>query len=253
MTLFCAVGYNEGVENPFLGLRAALFDLDGTLIETHIDFPRMKRETLALAARFGVETAPLVPLDILGIVETVREQLVAAGEPTASRRFRAEAFALLEAIETDHCANPVEIPGAAELLARLRAEGVRVGIVTRNCRAVSERLLAAGNLLCDVLLTRDDVPRTKPDPAHLLAALDALFEGEKGRRGGSMTSPLLPFSSSATLMVGDHWMDAQAGREAGMRTVGVLRGRAPDFFAPAMPDLLVRELAELLPMLPAAG
>lgn len=234
------------MENLFTDLQAALFDLDGTLIETHIDFPLMKREMLALAARYGVDAEPLAALDILGIVEAAQEGLKAVGRTEEGRRLRREAFALLEAIEVSHCANPVEIPGAAELLARLRAQGVRVGIVTRNCRAVSERLLAAGNLVCDALVTRDDVPRTKPDPGHLLAALQELGVGRRGAGAGDPTSD--PRRPAPWLMVGDHWMDIQAGKAAGMRTVGLRRGRAAAFFAPAPPDLLVNELVELLPL-----
>jgi len=228
------------VENLFPGLRAALFDLDGTLIETHIDFPLMKRETLALVARYGVEAEGLAALDILSVVERARERLEEAGRAEEGRRLRREAFALLEEIEVGHCANPVEIPGAAELLARLRAQDVRVGIVTRNCRIVSEKLLAAGNLICDVLLTRDDVPRTKPDPEHLFAALTALGVQVQCEHRNTRTS------EHPVIMVGDHWMDVQAGRAAGLKTVGILRGRMAEFFAAAPPDVLVNELAELL-------
>ena len=55
---------------------AVLFDLDGTLVETNIDFPLMKREVLALAARHGLDTGGLVELDILGVVERAAELLL---------------------------------------------------------------------------------------------------------------------------------------------------------------------------------
>jgi phosphoglycolate phosphatase len=239
------------VDNPFTNIHTVLFDLDGTLIRTHIDFPLMKRETLALAARYGLYDAAWEGLDVLSIVEDARRQLP---DPAAGSRFRAEAFALLEEIETAHCAAPEEIPGAAKLLRTLRARGVRVGIVTRNCRRVSEQLLLAGGLEAHALLTRDDVPRTKPDPDHLWRALTALGEdaecGMRDAEGGCPT----PYTLHPTpcLMVGDHHMDIQAGRAAGMRTVGLLWGRGPEAFAPAPPDLLVDRLEQLLPLLDAA-
>lgn len=229
------------VMNAFAGLRAALFDLDGTLIETHIHFPGMKQAVLALARRYGLEEADLAPFDILGAVEAARERLEVSGDAQAGHRFRAEAFALLEEIELRECAHPVEIRGAAELLRCLRGRGVRIGVVTRNCRVVSERLMNVGGLTYDVLVTRDDVPRTKPDPAHLFAALQAMGVPLPKQGEGGNPSPVL--------MVGDHWMDVRAGRSAGLRTVGILRGRAADFFAPAIPDLLVNELADLLPLI----
>jgi phosphoglycolate phosphatase len=196
----------------------------------------MKRETLALVSGCGVETDSLAALDILSIVEAARERLEASGQTQAGDRLRADAFALLQRIETKQCASPTEVPGASELLFRLRARGIPVGIVTRNCRVVSERLLQIGNLPCDALVTRDDVPRTKPDPLHLLTTLQLLEKGSAEKR-------LLP---SSAVMVGDHWMDIQAGRAAGMRTIGILRGRDADFFAPAPPDRLIYELSELL-------
>jgi phosphoglycolate phosphatase len=234
------------VKTLFNGLRAALFDLDGTLIETHIDFAQMKREMLSLVSRYGVDTEPIRGLDVLRLVEAARAHLEAAGRHGEGYRLRLEAFARLEEIEREQCASPVELPGAAQLLAILHTRGVRIGIVTRNCRSVSLRLLRAGNLICDTLVTRDDVPRTKPDPAHLRAALAAMGDETLHwlHSGGSAEASSAP---PPIVMVGDHWMDIQAGHAAGVWTVGLLRGRSPDFFAPAPPHLLVNEIADLLP------
>ena len=47
-------------------------------------------------------------------------------------------------------------------------------------------------------------------------------------------------------MVGDHVMDVAGGKAAGMRTLGLLTPeRAPDFFAAAAPDGVIRALPEL--------
>ncbi len=250
-----ALGYNSFVTNIFCGLRAALFDLDGTLIETHIDFARMRSETLALAARYGVRDEGLAKLDILTIVETARERLETAGRTEEGKRFREEAFSLLEEIEIGDCANPIPIPGASQLLKDLRARGVSIGIVTRNCRTVAQRLLASADLICDALLTRNDVPRTKPDPSHLYAALSVMGLAEEralGVEDSALTSPGTGGLTPA-VMIGDHWMDIQAGRAAKLKTVGILRGRTEEFFAPAPPDILVQELADLLPLLDLSG
>lgn len=237
-----SLGYNVYVENPFIALRAVLFDLDGTLIETHIDFGLMKREILGLAGSAGADMAGMELLDILGIVERGTENIARRYGMSRGNQFRAQAFALLEDIEVSHCANPVEIPGAAEILTWLDSAGVAVGIVTRNCRTVSERLVSNAGLIHRVLLTRDDVPRTKPHPSHLLCALSAMgFDPTPDARNPT------PY-----VMVGDHWMDVKAGRAARMRTVGILHGRDSGFFDLDQPDLLVDELADLLPLAKAA-
>jgi len=228
------------------GLRAALFDLDGTLVETRIDFPLMKREVLALAARFGLPSAPLEPLDILGVVEESRRLLRQRGRPEEAEALRREAFRRLEEIEVVQCAAPEPVAGAAELSAALHRRGVAIAIVTRNCRRVSLDLVAAAGLAHDVLVTRDDVPLTKPHPLHLQTALSRLGLDIPAARGPG-TVPGSPPSVSA-VMVGDHWMDVQAGRNAGIGTVGILRGRDASFFAPALPDLMVDRLADLLPL-----
>lgn len=210
----------------FPPFRAALFDLDGTLVETHIDFPAMTRAMLALARAADVPEAVTDGKDILSLVEA------AAGD--VSRRggngqaLRAAAFARLEAMEVEGCANPVLLPGTRDLLADLAGRGVKVGVVTRNCRRVSVGLLSRFALPHDVLLTRDDVAKTKPNPEHLWEALAAL--GEKPQ---------------AAVMVGDHWMDVEAGQRAGcLGTLGVLGRNGPDWFAPCPPSYLALDLAE---------
>src|ERR1051326_7400040 len=132
----------------------------------------MRREVARLAREFGLEVPP--PRDILGGVASFRDRLCELGREEDAYRFRAAAFAMLQEIEVRHCGAPVEVPGAARLLDALEERGIAVGIVTRNCRPVSERLLDRFGLRCRCLLTRDDVERTKPDPSHLLAALQSL-------------------------------------------------------------------------------
>jgi phosphoglycolate phosphatase-like HAD superfamily hydrolase len=47
-------------------------------------------------------------------------------------------------------------------------------------------------------------------------------------------------------MVGDHVMDVQGGKAAGMHTLGLLTPeRPPDFFERAAPDGVIRALPEL--------
>ena len=225
--------------NPFLGVSAGLFDLDGTLVETPIDFPFMKREMLRMAESRGVDSSGIEHRDILGIVEEARIRLVNAGRTEEAARFRSDAFARLEEIEIEQCRNPNEIPGAAELLHRLHERGVRIGIVTRNCRRVSLELLCFAGLPYDALVTRDDVPLTKPHPIHLQTALNLLAHPSSH-----------PSIHPPSAMIGDHWMDVQAGRAVGAATVGILHGRDHSFFDPAPPDLIVERTGDLLALLP---
>ncbi len=213
---------------PSTGIRAILFDLDGTLVESPIGFDEMKRRVLALARQFGVDATPWSPWPTLEIVARVREAL-GCESGDAAARFAVSANQAIIAVEMDAAQDAAPIPGVPEMLRSLDAQGYAVGIVTRNCRAAVERALARQPLACRALLTRDDVAHVKPDPRHLTDALEAM--GMAGQKA---------------LMCGDHPMDIAAGRGIGAVTVGVLRpGVAAAAMAEAQPDLLLGQVTDL--------
>ncbi len=208
-------------------VKAVLFDLDGTLVDSGIDFGRMRREMLHLAAEVGCDLAPLERADILEIRDSACAR---AADPEAMLQ-RAEARLVFIEREALERARPVE--GGGELLAGLRSRGIRIGIVTRNCREIAEGSLRRFDLPYDALVARADAPRVKPHPDHLHAALH-----------------LLAVPPAAALMVGDGRMDVEAGRAAGVRTVGFLTPeRSADYFEGLDPHRVVRHLGELLPWL----
>lgn len=212
----------------FAPLRAALFDLDGTLVRTFIDFPGMRRAMHDLAERHGAGEAVAEETDTLGILE---KAAAVQADPAA---FRREANRILEELEEAGCAHPEPIEGADTLLRRLRSEqDVAVGVVTRNTRRIAERLLARLELPFDVLVAREDTPEFKPHPAPLLVACAHLG-----------------VPPSETSMTGDLWADIAAGRAAGMAaTVGIHWPHdAPDRFERCPPDFEVTSLAEALPL-----
>ena len=213
------------------GVEAVLFDLDGTLVETNIDFPRMKREMLALANKYGVDSAAARSLDILGVVTLIEESLRQRGDAELAGKAKEEAMRTLEEIELAHSETAREIASARELIEALGSHGVKVGIVTRNCRRASELSLRVAGLDTGLLLlAREDTPKTKPHPDHLLTALDRL--GARPDR---------------SVMIGDHLMDIAAGKAAGMRTIGFLAPDRPrDFFDAANPDAVALTLREVI-------
>jgi len=215
------------MDDLFTGVRAVLFDLDGTLVETNIDFALMRTDLIALARKHGIPEHEVAGLDLLAIVDYTTDRLA---DGSSAEYVRAEAFRKLEEIELRQIDDAQEVPAAGELVRYLRGAGIGVGIVTRNCRRAVNIVLEKTGILPDVLLTRDDVRNAKPHPDHVLEALR-----------------ILEVEPSEAVMVGDHWMDVRGGKAAGTRTVGLLRPDRPaDFFAEHQPDLVVRGLAELL-------
>ena len=203
---------------------AVLFDLDGTLVDSGIDFGRMRREMLELAAEFGCEPCSLDGADILEI----RDRACARAADPAEALRRAEARLVL--IEREALERSTPVAGARELLMALRERTVRLGIVTRNCREIAVDSLCRYELPYDVLIAREDTPRVKPHPEHLLRALAALN-----------------VPPAAAVMVGDGRMDLEAGRAGGLRTVGYLTPeRASDYFDDLEPHAVIRRLSDLI-------
>lgn len=222
--------YNQYMHAIFHDAQAALFDLDGTLVETGIDFAKLRQATLQLIAEYGVDTSPLQTLDVLGAIEHAVQQLKANGLEEQSTQLRTRGFARLQAMEMAYCAAPRPVQGVYELLSALQQRNVRIGIITRNDRIVSLRTLEQLQIPYELLVSRNDVQRVKPHPEHVLVALQ------------QWNVP-----PARCVVVGDYWMDVQAGKAAGCRTVGIWRPDTPiNPFRNHPPDLLVHALYELM-------
>ncbi len=213
-------------------LRAVVFDFDGTLAETKIDFALMRRRTVEHITAWGLwETGLDEGRYVLEMIDHSARQL--AADPPRQGRYRVEAAQILEDVEMLTCARAQPFPGTAEALQCLADHHLAVGIITRNCRRAVRAVLDRHHLHHDALLTREDVARVKPDAAHLLAALDLL----------AVTPP-------ETLMVGDHPTDIQCGRAAGALTCGVLTDRTTrEQHEQAGADLVVDSVAALAAVL----
>lgn len=184
-------------------IRAVIFDFDGTLADTRIDFGEMRRRVYALVQAWGVWDEALANNRyVLEVIAAARARL--DGDAEAAARFAAEAAQILQDVEMETVADACPYAGVPEALARLRDHGYRLGIITRNCRACVEHFLARHPLCHEVLLTRDDIAHVKPDPRHLLAALQHLGVG-----------------ATQAVMVGDHRSDIECALASGSIAVGV--------------------------------
>lgn len=195
-------------------LKAIVFDFDGTLAETNIDFAEMRRRIYALIEQWNLwEDHMGDGRYVLEVIEAAKDKL--ASDPDRQAEFDRQAAQVLVDVEMETVATAAPYPGVIEALDRLISSGYRLGIVTRNCRECLQHFLARHPLPCDVCLTRDDVALVKPDPAHLLAALEHLA-----------------VAPAEAIMVGDHKSDIECGRAAGCCTVGVfLTGTTAEQFA----------------------
>lgn len=210
---------------------AVLFDFDGTLVNIKIDFVRMRQDVLSLGVEYGV--SPKSDIYVLEAIDEIFNTLLAKDEILASK-FKKKAEQILIDIELDAVPTSICYPNADKTLEILKNKGIKVGIVTRNCRLAVLKTSEKAGFIYDVLLTRDDVQKVKPDPQHLWDALN-----------------LLEADRESSIMVGDHPMDILAGKKAGMKTAAVLTTKTEDDFKSVEPDIVLNNVSEILKILDA--
>ena len=164
-----------------MALKLVIFDLDGTLLETPLDFD-------AIRAEIGLPEG--VPI------------LEAMGGLTDDERVRANA--IIDRHEAEASEESQLMPGAEKLLAWLRSQGVKVAVLTRNSRATLARAARRHGLAFDATVARED-NKPKPSPAgvhHIMETCgagpvetvvvgDFRFDIEAGRGAGVRTVALV--------------------------------------------------------------
>lgn len=150
---------------------AVLWDMDGTVVDTEELW--MAAET-ALVERHGGSWTHEQALGMVGRgLEDSAEILRAAGvEMSATEIVQHLTAEVTERLQRD---GERFRPGARELLAALRAEGVKTALVTMSLRSMAEAMVSQldeGSF--DVIVAGDDATRPKPFPDPYLQACAAL-------------------------------------------------------------------------------
>lgn len=172
---------SASVRSPYpRPVRAVIFDLDGTLTESGLDFPAMKREAGCPPDRPFLEFMN--------------------GVDAATRRRAEEILERHERAEAMSCALK---PDALAVLDTLRRHGVKTAILTRNSRRSSLTVIERFGLPIDAVVAREDAP-PKPSGEAVLAVCralgvaaaetmvvgDYLFDIQAGAGAGALTALL---------------------------------------------------------------
>jgi phosphoglycolate phosphatase len=224
---------NASEKQPSLhGIRAIIFDFDGTLAVLNIDFSSMRGKVFDLMKGYGVSEELVGERYLLEIIDEVY-QILSKKDPSSAEDFYQKAHQILHEIEIRAAEKGNLIPGVEGTLKSLREKGIKIGIVTRNCEDAVRKVFPDINDFCDVFVSRNSVKKVKPHPDHLTYAM------------GSLKT-----SGEESMMVGDHIIDIQAGKRVGMKTIGVLTGRInKEEFEKAGADYILRDASEVLGLL----
>ncbi|NWG04704.1 MAG: HAD family hydrolase [Syntrophaceae bacterium] len=217
-----------GKQISLRGIRAVIFDFDGTLAVLNIDFSLMRERIFDLMRHYDVQEKLIQEKYLLEIIDEV-DQILWKENPSEAEDFYQKAHDILHDIEMKAAETGRLIPGTEAILKKLKDNGIKIGIITRNCEDAVRKVFPNINDFCDVFVSRNSVKRVKPHPDHLTYVME-----------------LLKISGKESAMVGDHIIDVQAGKGAGMKTIGVLTGRTKkEEFEKAGADFVLGEATEI--------
>lgn len=218
---------------PMAPLKAVLFDLDGTLLDTAPEFYQIIGVMLQTHSQ-----APIAYAQFRQSVSDGARGMVqkAFGIDHTDARFEALRQELLALYEMHLAAHTQLFPGMAETLAFIESKNLRWGIATNKPAAFSAPLLQRMNLAerCAALICPDDVRLRKPDPESLHLACE--------RIGCAIDE---------AIYLGDHRRDIECARNAGMLSIAcdygyVHRDDPCDTWGA---DFIVKSALEIIPIL----
>ncbi|OTG63812.1 HAD family hydrolase [Acinetobacter silvestris] len=213
-------------------MKAVLFDLDGTLIDTAADFIRII-QTMCREEGREIVNADLIRTQVSegarAMVKLVYPELDVEDPIFLAHRQR-----FLDIYGTNIAVDTALFDRMHPLLEELETHAIPWGIVTNKPRGLSESLLKALHLTerCAVLVCPEDVYKTKPDPEPMFLAANHL-----------------KIDAKQIIYVGDHPRDIDAGRNAEMYTILAAYGYLPlqhkDDLKAWQADCIVENVTEL--------
>ena len=152
-------------------LQAVLFDMDGLLVDSEPLWFEAESEVMA---RLGGAWSEADQRALLGgsLPRTVSYLLARAAQPASAAdvaRWLVDGMTALLAAR-----GPRVLPGAAELLAEVRAAGVSHALVTSSERQIMDAVIAHVGLSFDATVCAADVRQSKPHPEPYLRAVALL-------------------------------------------------------------------------------
>lgn len=211
-----------------LQVQGVIFDVDGTLADSVELFYDVALEVMELA-----KIPPMPRDEVYGLMragaESPLEKLFPPAYPDAAATLRRIMDNHMDEWLRRYHEETRAIPGSLGLLHALHGRDFRLGIATSSGRALPFLDTWGVRHLFGTIVGREDVRHHKPHPEPVVRCLAQLR-----------------LDPSEAVYVGDSPVDIQAGKAAGVPTVGVLTGTSTaEVMRRERPDYVLPSVAEL--------
>ncbi len=213
--------------------KGIVFDLDGTLVNSEVDFVKMKRNMIAVLEEHGAQKGVLTPqMTTVVILENARKYWAEQGKTEKERQWLEEEMTrLMDQGELEAVETLTAIKGAKEAVHKLRAMGYRLSILTRSHHQYAQKALEKTGMLGDfeLILGRGETPQPKP-------YAEAMTHAAK----------MMGLKLGEVFLVGDHHIDATCALNAKCHFIGVATGPRPERAWEALkPEIILPSVADL--------
>ena len=211
-------------------IKAVIFDLDGTLVDSAPDLMLATNHVLSRLERRAITMDEVRSFVGHGARALIKRGCAATGDAVDEKTLDFYFAEFLRFYEKNIAVNSVAFPGVINLLKRCAAGGLKMGVCTNKLEGLSVRLLQALGMekYFGAIVGPDTLNIAKPHPAPYLETVKRL-----GVR------------SKDSILIGDSETDILTARAAGVPVVGVTFGYTQKPVATYNPDYLVSHFDEV--------
>lgn len=215
-------------------VKALIFDLDGTLVDTAPDLLHATNHALSLINRSAVSMGQLRTYVGYGAMNLIELGVNATGEAVDRKTLLRLHAAFLDYYADNIAVSSVVFDGLRELLDKAKSRGLKLGVCTNKVELLSLKLLSELGIsdLFGSVVGGDTLPVMKPDPAPLIEAV---------RRLG--------VDPSTSLMFGDSVTDIRTAHNAGIPVIAVTFGYTDQHVSTFDPTHVIDHYDEAWPII----